>query len=119
MVFTASTNEKVNSYISGLEEPHQSLVIRIREVAHAAVPNLKEDIKWRNCLVFTTQKNLTQLVVGKQHQTLIFFDGISLNDPQGVLEGDGNKTRNMKFTGLDFDADQLSDFLKQAAALQA
>ena len=117
MTFTASENQKVNDYISGLGSPHQDWVIRLRETAYEVEPGLKEDIKWRNCLVFTTKKNLTQLVVGKQHMTLIFFEGIQLADPKGLLEGDGNKTRNVKITSLDADWEGIGELIRQAVGL--
>jgi hypothetical protein len=76
---------------------------------------LSEDIKWRNCLTYALEKNLIQTVLGKQHITLIFFDGVNLKDPRGLLDGDGAKTRSARFAALPVPEKALSDLVKQAA----
>ena len=112
-----STNETVNSYLQNLSEPHQSIVLKLREIAFTAEPNLEEDIKWRNCLVFKFRKNLTQMVVGKEHVTVIFFEGVQLEDPEGWLDGDGKKTRSARFKDADFSAETFKALFLQAVEL--
>jgi hypothetical protein len=44
---------------------------------------------------------------------LIFFEGVSLDDPHGLLEGDGKKARTMRINSLDFNKEALSDYVRQ------
>lgn len=113
MKFKKSKNDIVNEYISTLSEEIAPLFIAVRAAVLAAGPSLNESIKWKNCLVYATTKNHIQTVVGKGKISLIFFEGISLKDKYGLLEGDGNKTRTMRITSGAFNKAALTDFVKQ------
>lgn len=116
MRFAKSKTPKVNAYLEALEgHPLADLFLEIRKTVLKAVPGLVEDIKWRNCLTYAAEKNLIQTVLGKQHITLIFFDGVALKDPKGLLEGDGAKTRSARFDALPLPEKALIDLVKQAA----
>lgn len=112
-----SSNPEVDAYLNSLETPQQEIVLRLRLLALEAKTELTESIKWRNCLVFTLKKNLTQMVVGKEHVTVIFFDGVQLTGPIGWLEGEGKKTRSVRFKSPDFDGLAFQDLIRQAADL--
>lgn len=96
MSYTKSKNNVVNEYIDNLESNLEKLFIEIREVVLGECPDFTEDIKWKNCLTYTAKKNAIQTVVGKEHITLIFFEGASFDDNYDLLEGDGKKTRSYK-----------------------
>lgn len=113
MKYTPSRNDIVNEYIQDLNEEIAPLFMEIRETVLAAGPTLNESIKWRDCLVYGTTKNLIQTVVGKGKVSLIFFDGVSLEDQYGLLEGDGKKTRTMRITSPDFNKEALQDYVNQ------
>lgn len=113
MRFKKSRNDIVNEYIAGLDEDIAPLFIAIRAAVLAAGPSLNESIKWKNCLVYATTKNHIQTVVGKGKVSLIFFEGASLKDKYGLLEGDGNKTRTMRIASAAFNKAALTDFVKQ------
>ena len=99
----APANEAVAAWIDGLDDAQRGPVMEIRALILGADPAITEDIKWRNTLVFADRKNLIQTVVGKQHTTFIFFDGALLEDPAGLLEGDGKTNRSVRIAGPDFD----------------
>jgi hypothetical protein len=86
----------------------------IRACILKAGPALNESIKWRNCLVYATSRNLIQTVVGKGKVSLIFFEGASLKDKYGLLEGDGSKARTMRITSPEFNRTALTDYVKQS-----
>jgi hypothetical protein len=52
-------------------------------------------------------------VVGKGKVSLIFFEGVSLKDKYGLLEGDGSKARTMRISSLDFNKTALQDYVRQ------
>ena len=113
MKYAKSKNDIVNKYIGDLNDEIAPLFLEIRSCVLAAGPAFNESIKWKNCLVYGTTKNHIQTVVGKGKVSLIFFDGISLNDKYGLLEGDGSKARTMRITSLDFNKTALKDYVKQ------
>ena len=113
MKYTKSQNDIVNEYIDSLNEDIAPLFLEIRACILEAGPSFNESIKWKNCLVYSTSKNHIQTVVGKGKISLIFFEGISLNDPHGFLEGDGKKARTMRINSSEFDREALSDYVRQ------
>jgi len=112
MKYKKSKNDIVNEYIENLEKDIAPLFLEIRDCVLAA-GSFNESIKWKNCLVYGTTKNHIQTVVGKGKVSLIFFDGVSLKDKYGLLEGDGNKARTMRITSPDFNKKALTEYVKQ------
>lgn len=118
MKYTPSKNDTVNQYIeTEIPEHLKELFIKLRAIVLSVNPDLDEAIKWKNCLTYAVKKNMIQTVVGKDKVSLIFFEGAQLNDPKGLLEGDGKKTRTGKFSSTDFDSKALKDLVKQAIPL--
>jgi hypothetical protein len=114
MKYKKSKNDIVNEYIESLGKDIAPLFLEIHGCVLAAGPTLNESIKWKNCLVYGTTKNYIQTVVGKGKVSLIFFEGVSLKDKYGLLEGDGSKARTMRITSADFDKKALTDYVKQS-----
>ena len=112
--FTPSQNDIVNEYIDGLNEEIAPLFLDVRACILAANPAFNESIKWKDCLVYATTKNHIQTVVGKGKISLIFFEGAAFDDPFGLLEGDGKKTRTMRITSPDFNREALQAYVRQA-----
>jgi hypothetical protein len=113
MKFKKSRNDIVNEYISCLGEEIAPLFIAVRAVVLAAGPSFNESIKWKNCLVYATTKNHIQTVVGRGKVSLIFFEGVSLKDKYGLLEGDGSKARTMRINSTEFNKAALTDYVRQ------
>lgn len=113
MKFTKSKNDVVNDYLRALGDEIAPLFLDIRSCILAAGPTLHESIKWKNCLVYGTTRNHIQTVVGKGKISLIFFEGASLKDRYGLLEGDGHKARTMRIASPKFNKQALRDYVKQ------
>ncbi|HET9906937.1 MAG TPA: DUF1801 domain-containing protein [Anaerolineales bacterium] len=113
MKYTKSKNDIVNEYIDALDTAIAPLFLEIRDCILKAGPAFNESIKWKNCLVYGTTKNHIQTVVGKGKISLIFFEGVSLQDKYGLLEGEGNKARTMRISSPDFNKTALGDYVKQ------
>jgi hypothetical protein len=114
MEYKKSKNQIVNEYIDAMDDDIAPLFLEIRSCILAAGPSFNESIKWKNCLVYSTTKNHIQTVVGKGKISLIFFEGASMIDPYGLLEGEGSKTRTMRITSPEFNREALSDYVGQA-----
>jgi hypothetical protein len=113
MNYKPSQNDIVNEYIDNLSEEIAPLFLDIRTCILDAEPSLNESIKWKDCLVYGTTKNHIQTVVGKGKISLIFFEGVSVNDDFGLLEGEGKKARTMRITSPDFNKEALQDYVRQ------
>lgn len=113
MKFKKSKNDIVNEYIEALDEDIAPLFVAVRAAVLAAGPSFNESIKWKNCLVYATERNHIQTVVGKGKVSLIFFEGASLKDKYALLEGDGNKARTMRITSADFNKVALMEYVRQ------
>jgi len=114
---TPSKSTAVNDYIDALPDAIRPLFVSVRDTILAAEPSLGEAIKWRNCLTYEAGRNLIQTVVGRNKISLIFFDGIEIDDTAGLLEGDGKRVRTMRIRSETFDKRALRCYVKQAAKL--
>ncbi len=113
MKYTPSQNDVVNEYLDNLDEKIAPLFIEVRACVLEAGPSFNESIKWKDCLVYSTAKNHIQTVAGKGKISLIFFEGVSIEDRYGLLEGEGKKTRTMRVTTPDFNREALKDYVHQ------
>ena len=117
MTYRRSKTAAVNEYIDALPDGIRPLFIAVRETVLAAEPALAEAIKWRNCLTYESSRNVIQTVVGKGKISLIFFDGVDIDDAAGLLEGEGKRVRTMRITSERFDKRALRSYVKQAVKL--
>jgi hypothetical protein len=114
---TPSRNDVVTDYLNALDPSIAELFLAVREDVLGAGVDLDESIKWKNCLVYSTTRNLVQTVVGKGKVSLIFFDGVAIDDRRGLLEGDGVTARTFRITGPGYDREALQGYVRAAAAL--
>ncbi len=113
MKYKPSQNDIVTEYLGNLPDEIAPLFHEVRACVLDAGPALNESIKWKDCLVYATTKNHIQTVVGKGKISLIFFEGVSIDDRFGLLEGDGKKTRTMRITTPDFNRAALTQYVLQ------
>ena len=98
----------------------------MRDIAEAfrrlvldAGPSLKEAVKWGNS-VYEKNGPVCYLAATKAYVSLGFFQGASLTDPGGQIEGAGKKMRHLKVRNLgDIEPEQFRSWVREAAALNA
>ena len=118
MTYTKSADEKVRDYLDNLDHSLKDTLMQVRQLVLEADPGITEAIKWRDSLTFmANKKNIIQTVVGKAHLTFIFFEGVQLKDPSGLLEGEGNKNLSVRVTSMEFNQAAFVELLKEAVAL--
>lgn len=106
-------NNKVSEYILQAEEQQVSILEEVRELVHKNVGNVGEEIKW-NMPVFNNGKDFAYLRYAKKHITLGFYNIDKLQDPDNLLEGNGNTLRHIKIKSLDAGLKkQISKWLKE------
>jgi hypothetical protein len=91
-VSTYSTDPRVDAYIATLPDWQQAICRRVRELVHAADPEVAETIKRTNRPYFTLSGNICALLGTKDHVNLFIYDPIAA-DPEGIInQGQGNVT---------------------------
>lgn len=83
---------RVDDYISTLPDWQQDICRRVRELAHAADPDVTETIKRSNRPYFILDGNICALLATKDHVNVFIYDPIA-PDPEGIInQGHGNLT---------------------------
>lgn len=92
-------NPAVDQYIEGLPEPIQKIVIELRELIFEASEQMKEEIKWGKPS-YSRDGLVCYLQTAKNHVNFGFYQGATLIDRDGLLEGDGTKMRHIRIRKL-------------------
>ncbi|HKS70777.1 MAG TPA: DUF1801 domain-containing protein [Ktedonobacterales bacterium] len=87
---TYRTDPRVDQYINSLPDWQQDICRRVRELVHAADPDVTETIKRTNRPYFTLEGNICALLAAKDHVNVFIYDPIA-PDPEGIInQGQGN-----------------------------
>lgn len=88
-----STDGRVDDYIGALPEWQQAICERVRELVHAADPEVTETIKRTRQPYFTLHGNICALLAAKDWVNVFLYDGGIVPDPEGIITGGhDNKT---------------------------
>jgi hypothetical protein len=91
MTYTADS--RVDAYIEGLPEWQQAICREVRELVHAADPEVAETIKRTNRPYFVLKGNICALLAAKDHVNVFLYDGAIVPDPEGIITaGHDNQT---------------------------
>ena len=84
---------RVDAYIDALPEWQQVVCHRVRDLVHAADPEVAETIKRTRQPYFVLDGNICALLAAKDHVNVFLYDGAIVPDPQGIITaGHDNKT---------------------------
>jgi hypothetical protein len=84
---------RVGTYIGGLPMWQQAICRRVRDLVHAADPEVQETIKRRVQPYFVLEGNICALLATKDHVNVFLYDGGIVPDPGGIITGGhDNKT---------------------------
>jgi len=87
------TDPRVDAYIDALPGWQQDICHQVRDLVHAAGPEVSETIKRTNRPYFVLDGNICALQAAKDHVNVFLYDGGMVPDPQGIITGGhGNKT---------------------------
>ena len=88
-----TTDPRVDAYIAALPTWQQAICLQIRDLVHAADPEVTETIKRTNRPYFVLQGNIAALLAAKDHVNVFLYDGAIVPDPEGIITGGhGNTT---------------------------
>jgi hypothetical protein len=116
---TYERDPRVDQYLSRLPEWQRDICQRLRDVIHAADPEVVETIKRTVQPYFVLEGNVCALLAAKNHVNLFIYDGGIVPDPESIITaGHDNKTaRTISFQREDpINARALTAILKQIIA---
>ena len=107
----------LQEYIGGLEGWQAEVVQSLVNLVYEAVPEAKGSIKWSQP-VFESDGPFCYIKPAKNHVNLGFWWGVKLDDPEGLLQGTGEKMRHIKISGPeDINAGKLIPYVRQSAEM--
>jgi hypothetical protein len=87
---------RVDAYIDALPDWQQAICREVRELVHAADPDVVETIKRTVQPYFVLDGNVVALLAARDHITVFLYDGGLAPDPEGIITGGhGNETGRM------------------------
>ena len=110
---------RVDAYIDGLPGWQQESCRHLRDLIHAADPEVTETIKRTRQPYFMLNGNVCALLAARDHVNLFLYDGAIVPDPEGIITaGHDNKTaRTMAVRqGEAIDSRALDAMLRQIIA---
>lgn len=107
----------VDEYVAGLEDWKAEIVEGVRKVILKAAPEATEVVKWAQP-VYESNGPFAYIKAFKNYVNFGFWRGIDIPDPEGILEGTGEKMRHVKLSGIsDIREELFEDFVKEAIRL--
>ena len=83
---------RVDAYIDALPQWQQVICREIRDLVHAADPDVTETIKFTNRPYFILQGNICALLAAKNHVIVFLYDGAIVPDPEKIITGGHDNT---------------------------
>jgi len=90
MTYTA--DPRVDAFIDALPEWQQAICREVRDLVHAADPEVVETIKFTNRPYFVLQGNVCALLAAKDHVNVFLYDGAIVPDPEHIITGGHENT---------------------------
>ena len=91
---------RVDSYIDALPDWQRDICRQVRDLVHAADPEVEETIKRTRQPYFVLQGNVCALLAAKDHVNVFLYDGAIVPDPEGIITGGhDNKTARTMAVG--------------------
>ncbi len=87
------TDPRVDTYIGALPGWQQTICQQVRNLVHAADPEVTETIKRARQPYFVLDGNICALLAAKDHVNVFLYDGGIVPDPERIITaGHDNKT---------------------------
>jgi hypothetical protein len=116
---TFTADPRVDAYIDALPQWQQAICREVRELVHAADPEVVETIKRTVQPYFVLEGNICALLAAKDHVNMFLYDGGIVPDPEGIITG-GHDNRTARTVavreGETLNARALSAMFKQIIA---
>jgi hypothetical protein len=114
-----NTDQRIDVYIQALPEWQRAICRQVRNLVHAADPEVVETIKRTRQPYFVLKGNVCALLAAKAWVNIFLYDGAIVPDPHGIItSGHDNKTaRTVAIRrGEEINAPALTAMFKQIIA---
>ena len=81
------SDPRVDAYIDALPDWQQAICREVRELVHAADPEVSETIKRNVQPYFVLEGNICALLATRDHVNVFLYDGAIVPDPDGIITG--------------------------------
>ena len=93
IMMSCPVDPRIDAYIAALPVWQQDVCRQVRDLVHAADPEVVETIKRTVQPYFVLQGNICALLAAKDHVNVFLYDGGIVPDPEGIITaGHDNKT---------------------------
>ena len=116
---TDTADPRVEDYIAALPDWQQAICRQVRDLVHAADPDVQETIKRTRQPYFVCNGNVCALLAAKDHVNVFLYDGAIVPDPEGIITGgqDNQTARTVAVRqGETINAAALSEMFRQIIA---
>ena len=113
------SDARVDAYIAALPAWQQDVCRQVRDLAHAADPEMQETIKRSDRPYFVLQGNVCALLAARDHVNVFLYDGAMVPDPERIITGghDNKTARTVAvYEGEALNAPALLAMLRQIIA---
>lgn len=87
-----AADPRVDTYIDALPDWQQAICREVRDLVHAADPEVTETIKRTSRPYFVLQGNIAALLAAKDHVNIFLYDGAIVPDPYGIITAGHDNT---------------------------
>jgi len=82
-----ATDAGIDAYIDALPEWQRTICREVRELVHAADPEVVETTKRKGQPYFVLDGNICALLATRDHVNVFLYDGAIVPDPEGIITG--------------------------------
>ena len=108
-----------DEYLEAQTPRNQAIIRALRRFVKRIEPKLSEAVKWGNGCWIGSKGPVTYVYSDTEYVQFGFFNGSSLKDPKGLLEGNGQYVRHIKVRNRSaIDDAAFAALLRQAANLR-
>ena len=108
-----------DDYLKDQNPRNQAIIRALRRFVKRVAPGLSEAVKWGNGCWVSSNGPVAYVYSAAEYVQFGFFNGSSLKDPKGLLEGQGKYVRHTKVHDpSEIDERALAALLRQAAGLR-
>jgi hypothetical protein len=117
----SNRSPKVDEWFEAYDNPQKALVMRVRDIILNVDARIEEDIKWQ-APTFIYKGNIASFFPrAKKNVSLMFHKGATIDDPMGLLAGEGETSRVARFldaADLDAKKEALEAIIRGWIAMQ-
>ncbi len=110
---------RVDAYLDALPPWQRAVGHEVRDLVHAADPEVEETIKRTVQPYFVLQGNIAALLAARDHLNVFLYDGAMVPDPEGIITA-GHDNQTARTVGVregeTLDADALLAMFRQIIA---